>query len=147
MTIIVTTQATQAYERFKLEVASFKDRVNALITHLETADPVESEQLLSAYVSLGRTSARLSAFVLIAGITAEAQAVEDDPAYDVVAEVNALISAIASAETWIETNFPQYNGYLLQKSFNSGAIDDRTFSAAAVTDLRTLLANITALIG
>ena len=147
MTVIISTSMEQDYEQFKSTMTSFKDKLNTAITYINSHASTGSDMILSSYSYLGKIKGQLVTFISIPGITSYAATAEGDPTYDVVFETQAVITAIGDATDWLDTNFPSYNGYLLNTQIFEGSITYRTFTEAQLSDYVTALGAIVALIG
>jgi hypothetical protein len=74
------------------------------------------------------------------GIGAYATAQENDGAYDVTAEFNALLTAVNDVVNNIASTFPKdASSFLAVAKFGAGSLDYGTFTAAQLLTLRTLL--------
>ena len=111
------------------------------------AGPVSSILVLDLHADLKAGLDRLNALKATPGIGAYAQDQFSDPAYDIAAEFNGMTAAIAAVLTQIEGDFPaDASGWLLERQFNAGQLQMRTFATAHTTDLRTALASLIATI-
>lgn len=126
-----------------LEVKSFCTNLAATLLSDTTADII-----LGAYLSLRRLRLEMAQLATIPGIVAYAQAQENDATYAVSTEWNNLFSAIDSVLSNITNTFPKdVNGYLLERTIlGDGTFSYRTFTAAQLATLRTLISNVAALI-
>lgn len=95
--------------------------------------------LRALYERLADTNAQFDALKTTPGLAAYAQAQEDDPAYDVVAEFTAMQTAIVAALAWMDTNEPA------QVSIEDFEVTT-TFSPGATAGLRSELAAVIATI-
>lgn len=99
-----------------------------------------SNEILDALWFLNTNSDRMNSLKTIPGIGDYAKAQEDDPAYDVVAEFNALIALVDDAETWIRTTLPtDGDDYLLINKLNEDSLIPRDFTSGQVAPLVTKL--------
>lgn len=91
-------------------------------------------QLLSQMKSFIET---FDAVAATPGLAAYAQEQENDPAYDVVAEFNAMRAAAVAVRDWIITNFPTSAGGFIEKdTLNAdGSITVRQFTPAQTVGL------------
>lgn len=72
-----------------------------------------------------------------------------DQAVDIVADFNAMVTALDNVLSWIVTNFPKdANNFILKDTIDAqGNVTERTFTPAQVSQLRTLLTTLSATIG
>jgi hypothetical protein len=74
------------------------------------------------------------------GLAAYAKTEYADANLDIVAELNAVITACDNCVSWVGTNFPKdANGYLLIHKIANGDIEVRTFAPAALSGFATQL--------
>jgi hypothetical protein len=74
------------------------------------------------------------------GLAAYAKTEYADANLDIVAELNAVITACDNCVSWVGTNFPKdANGYLLIHKIVAGDIEVRTFAPAALSGFATQL--------
>ena len=136
MTLIIADPLASHYEAIKVNGARLKNRCEVVHSRL-AAQSVESDEIIAWYRSMAIESARALNAAATPGIVAYAQVVEDNPGYDVAAELTALSDACVACNTWIETNFPDTNGWLLAYTIAGGVVTQRTFSPAQTAGLRT----------
>ncbi len=100
-----------------------------------------ADVILVTFHDLRRRKDELISIRSIPGIAQYAKDQEDDPAYDVVVEFDALIAAVEAVMSSIKTTFPtDVDGYLLEKQFNAqGTYDFQQFTGAQLATLRGLL--------
>lgn len=112
------------------------------------AGPTNADVLLATFHDVRRIRDSIQAAAGVPGIANYARAQENDPAYDVIAEWTALLSAVASLLSFVTTNFPKdANGYLLEKTFAAdGTYVFRTFTSAQLAGLVSAIAAVVALI-
>lgn len=97
---------------------------------------------------LGTVDSRLSVWATTPGLATYARSEFDDPAYDVVAEFNAIKGAITNAKNALIGMFPKDgNGFILYQTIQpDGSLQLRTFTAAqlagAVAQIDAVLAAI-----
>lgn len=82
------------------------------------------------------------------GLAAYAQAEYADENYDIAADFTTMLAAMADVRDWIVANFPKNGGgYLLREQIAaSGQVTERTFAAAELSALVTLLQALSATI-
>jgi hypothetical protein len=90
-------------------------------------------------------------FAASASVTGLGQYAKDqfgNQALDIVAEFNAMTSAVDACGTWINSNVPKDgSGYLLKDKLTVSGVDVRTFTSAATAGLRTQIDSLLATIG
>jgi hypothetical protein len=90
------------------------------------------------------------AVAALSGIAQYARDQEDDQAYNVVAEFNAMRTEAVGVRDWIITNFPDSgdpDNYLLREQINpDGSIVTRQFTSAQTSGLQTALGQLVATI-
>ena len=144
--LITTDLLSQQYDQIKADGARLKAKCAAAIVRL-AAQSVDSDEVIHLYRHLGLEKVKLEAAALLAGIGDFAKTAEEDPFYDVVAELTSVAAACASVLTWIETNFPSANGYLLAYSISDGTVTQRSFTTTQTAGLRTQLQTVVDTIG
>lgn len=111
---------------------------------------VTGDEILSLGVSLERLDSQVTALQQTSGIAKYAKDQENDQTYDVVAEYQAVQTALDAVQNEIRTTFPvDGNGYLLNRKFNSAnsiQTTSRNFAPAATTDIKTLCETLSATI-
>ena len=141
MAIITAESLRKTYETFKdTSARARRYAVNGIAAM--AAMPVDSDEILRLYERMADMRTAMQSAAAVSGITAYAQDEESNPTYDVVAEINAIVTLIDAAITWIDTNFPKTNGYWQTISGADGALTPRAFSVNATANLRAALQNI-----
>ena len=146
MALITADLLAQRYETLKSYALHVRQRTSSFIAEL-AAGPVESVTVIQEYQNLGAARDRLNQAAALSGIGAYAQAAEDDPTYDVVAEIGVVVTAIEAALTWVDSNFPASGGYILFAQIDDGAVTNRSFTEAQTAGLRTALQAVVTAIG
>ena len=144
--LITTDLIGKQYEDIKFAAARLKARCQVAVSHM-TAGDVDSNEVTNLYRELGNARDKANEWSLISGIGLYASTVEEDTEYDLVAELTAISSACSTCLGWIETNFPESNGWILAYQLSNGDIVPRQFTPTQTTGLRTALQTIIALIG
>lgn len=105
------------------------------------ASTTNADVILGTFIDLKRWHDELNTIKTIPGIAQYARDQENDQAYDVVSEFQALIDALNAALTNIFTTFPKDgNGYLIEKKLLvDGTYEFNTFSPAQLATLVGLL--------
>jgi hypothetical protein len=138
---------SDAFGRLRSQAASTK---GFLQTHraMMVAPTCDAQAALEVIRHLGHVGGLMSSWASTPGLAAYARAQVDDPNYDVVAEFNAMLSAINSAKTTLINMFPKDgSGYILyQKIQANGSLENRTFTAVqlvgAVAEIDAVIATI-----
>jgi hypothetical protein len=135
-TSIVPETGYRNAKNFAVSVRNYCESRSAQFQTDTNADVV-----LVTFHDLRRWHDELNAVKAIGGIAQYAKDQEDDQAYDVVAEFNALIAAVEAVMDNIRSTFPtDASGYLLEKQWNAqGTYDFRQFTKAQLSTLRGLL--------
>ncbi len=126
-------------KRLALSLKNYcQDRASAF------ASGTNSHEILRVAETLLQLKGQLQSAASTPGMAAYATGQEDDVGYNVVAEFNAMVSAIDAALAEIVTALPKDgNDYLLITKINpDGSLDYRTFSPGALNTLRSLLNSI-----
>lgn len=112
------------------------------------AGPVQSGQIISVYQSLRQDRAALVTASSTPGLAQYAKDQKNNQGLDIVAEFNAMISAIDTATAWIDANFPKDpgTGSLLERTLSSEGPVERTFTTAQLAGFRTQLDSVIATI-
>lgn len=106
------------------------------------AGPISGNLAIALHERLISDRARFVAIGAITGMAAYAQDQENDNAYDVVAEFNAMVAAIASVRDWLIANVST-SGWV---TFSTSGVATKTFSSAQTAGLRTQLDSLIATI-
>ena len=124
------------------QFTALKRNAQTTVATLQAGD-VEAEYILGIRGFANNIKARTQSLVS-AALVDYARNEVNDPAYDIVAEYNAVIAAIDAIDTNIENTFPTgAGGYLLERQFTADGYAQRTFTPA---ETATLAGLITALI-
>lgn len=133
--------ASKGYTRAKEVATHVKAYVQRRIGNIQNG--AGTDLLLSIYFDLYRAREELDGIRTVPGIAEYAKSQEDDSAYDVGAEFNAMISAIDAATSYIESALPTDGaGWLLERKLSNGAHIHRQFTAAQLSTLAALLQDI-----
>lgn len=99
------------------------------------ASTCDSQVPVSVVLHLMRAITDLTLIASTPGLVSYARNQFNDPAYDVVAEFNAMRAVMVNAKDNLVLMFPKdANGFLLYQTFTaSGAITYRTFTAAQLS--------------
>ena len=108
---------------------------------IEFSTGASSDQVLAVADNLGSMRDALNTIKAVPGIDVYATAQEDDVAYDVSIEFNALIAAIDATISEIVTTLPKDgNDWLLIRKINpDGSLSPRSFTGAQLSGLRSSL--------
>jgi len=101
-----------------------------------------SSVIIALWLRLHKSKLLLNSAASVPGIGAFAQTLKGDETLDVMAEFTAAVNTIQSTITWIEANFPNTNGYLLERKFGNGDLVEREFTPAETAGLRTVMQTI-----
>jgi hypothetical protein len=136
-----------AWERARAVAASVKQSAQNL-NALSLAGPVAGPSIIRFCGDLADARDVFTRLAAVPGLGAYAQEQVADPALDIAASFNAMVSAIDATRSWITTNFPKDGGgYLLALQFNGqGRTIERTFDTATLAGFRTQLAALIATI-
>ena len=106
------------------------------------------DQVLALAMNLREWRIRLAAVAAVPGVGQYAKDQYANQSYDVAAEFNGMLSAIDAVIANITGSFPQAaSGEVLERVLNAdGSVVMRTFTAAQLSTLRTLLQNLSAAI-
>lgn len=112
------------------------------------AGPVSANLVIEFYLTLVAAKAKFAAAAAVTGLAQYAKDQFNNQALDIVAEFNAMVAAVNSCGTWINSNVPKDgSGYLLKDKLTASGVDVRTFSSAATAGLRTQIDSLLATIG
>ena len=101
-----------------------------------------ASEVLAVLDNAVANKARLQTLAAVPGVAAYAQAQENDPGYDIIAEYNALISAIDGVINEIVTTMPTSNPGGFVEAFTlaaDGSVTYRTFTAGQLSGVITAL--------
>jgi hypothetical protein len=112
------------------------------------AGPVSADKILNYLTLLNSSRTQMAALSATPGLATYAQAQENNPALNIVAEYTAMVAQVDATITWIVANFPQdVNGFKLAFTLAAdGSTTYRTFDTATLATLRTALDALTATI-
>ena len=146
MAIIISNPLESKYENFRTQMTRLDDRCNGAITDM-AAGNVDSEALIALYRYLTQVNQRLDVAAAIPGVAQYAKDYEGNQSYDLLAEITALQTALASTLSWIEVNFPKSGDWLLFLKIVNGVIVPRSFTPTQTATLRTQLQVVVDAIG
>ncbi len=108
---------------------------------VQFANATSADMLVSTAADLRRFLDEFQAISSINGLSAYAQAQENDPGYNIVTEFTTMRNAITAVVDSIVSTFPKdAGGFLLEKRFNSdGTVNYNQFTGVQLTSLRNLL--------
>lgn len=97
---------------------------------------------------LANSNDRFARYTVVPGLVEYVRAQINDPAIDIVAEYNTMLTQINATKNWIAANFPKdASGYLLYHQLGAdGRIVQRTLTPAQTAGLRTQLTALIATI-
>ena len=127
--------ADQAYFQYRGQVAAIKRDWPNRITVLQqsTVSSYVLLALLDAYRGIKRN---LETWAAVPGVLDVAKAAQQDTGYDVVAEYQAIRSALNTAIARITALWPQPNGFCAHESMSAdGTRTPRTFTSAQVSQI------------
>jgi len=101
--------------------------------------------IIDDYLTIGSIRDQIVDYASIAGLAAYGDSVEGG-GYDTQAEYAALVSAINSVLSWIESNFPSSNGYVLAATLTGGTVVWRSFTGSQLSGYRSALQSVIDLI-
>jgi len=106
------------------------------------------EQIFGLYSNLKKSRDALENYKTAPNLTAHVADLLGQPAYDAVAEINAVTSAIQDAMDWVDTNASglSLNGDTAANWLASGSVASNRFGPPATAGLRALLTAIEATI-
>lgn len=149
MAIDLPSSTEVAYKKFVTDMSSWRHRFDQIIAALSDANDNPADVLLIYYRRFAHLRSYLNDLILITDLNAVAQAIEEDPTYDCVAECTATINSLTSTIAWVDTQFPSSGGYILEKQISDGAITGRVFTPNQVQNVPTpadsLLSNVQAI--
>ena len=138
---------SQAFDRLKTQAASTKQYLQAQRISM-VAPTCDAQIPLSVIQHLGQVNALMTVWAATPGLSQYAKDQYNDPAYDVVAEFNAMKTALANAQSTLTTMFPKDgSGFVLYQTIQAnGSLLNRTFTAAqlagAVAQVDAVIASI-----
>ena len=106
------------------------------------AGNVGSSLIFDVHINMKRAAADLTAAASVSGIVQYAKDQKNDQNLDVVAEFNAMITAINAVVTAIESTFPDSGGFLLAQTWGTNGPEDRQFAPASTAGIRTQLQGV-----
>ena len=148
MTFRATNQVTaDAYASIKRQAAATRQYCQQQATAMQAAT-TSADVPFAVIQHFAVVIPMFDGWAATPGIASYAQAQENDPAYDVAAEYTAMRSAMVSARDQLISMFPKdANGFLLYQTMNAGGVvSARTFTAAQLAPVVTLLNNVAATI-
>lgn len=128
----------QAYQMVKGAAVQLKINLNAMTAQLAGSD-ANYEFLRDIYRTLSRAHGQFNALAATPGLEAYAKTQEDDQAYDVVAEFDAMLGAITDATDWMDANVPTSVTVSAPAAWGDGAMISTVFTPAETAPLRAAL--------
>lgn len=120
------------------DMGRIKDRVQR--AKADMAGGANSQTLLNLHADLVKAHTRLTSYRAVPGLAAYAREAFNDAGFDAAKEFNGVLTALATAVTWIEGAVPKDgNGYLLLNKIEGGKVTNRQFGAGAVAQLMPYL--------
>lgn len=118
-----------------------KNHANEIRT-ASAAGPIAARRIVTMADSFAQINAQFNTLKAAQGLGAYAKSQYDDAAFDIVAEFNAMQTALAGVIAWVVANIPKdsaSNRWLAVEELVNGIRTDRTFTSAATAPLRTQL--------
>ena len=115
-----------------------------------SVDGCNADRVLSIAPFLGSQVAALDVLAATPGIAAYAQAQMNDSTYDISTEYTNMRTALLAVRDGVVTNFPKdaTTGFLMYQTQNAdGSISQRTFTAAQLSGIVTLINSALSTIG
>lgn len=110
---------------------------------LAAAESISGNLVLALRTRLVADNAVFEEAKAVPGIATYAKDIEDDPAYDVAAEFNAMQATVDDADAWIVANYPtDASNWLQHQKFTAGGTSVRVFTPAQTAGLRTEVQDI-----
>lgn len=107
------------------------------------AGPVSASAVEGLFTDMGEFRAYAASVVATPGLAAYVKAQYDNQGLDIAAEYTAMLGTIDAALNWIVTNMPKSGVYVLLDQWAAdGSISRRTFSTAALVNLRTTVQSV-----
>jgi len=112
------------------------------------AGPVAADRILSFAQVLARSKTEMSTLSTTPGLSAYAQAQENNPSLNIATEFGLMIAQIDATVAWIIANFPQdANGFKLAFTLAATGVPVyRTFDTPSLATFRTTLDSLIATI-
>lgn len=147
MFIASATSPAQAYDRICTQAASSKQYLTAQAAAMSAAS-CDSQVPLAVILHLGQASGLMTTWAAVPGLATYAQAQVNDPTYDIVMQFNTMLTAMQSALSSLINMFPKdVNGFATYQTIQAnGTLLNRTFTAAQLAPVVTLLNAVTATI-
>ena len=142
--VIITSDAFDFIRRQAVATKQYLQAQRALMV----AQSVDSLVPIAVIQHFGQAIALLDVQAAAPGLAAYAQQQVNNPSLDIVAEYNAMRSAMVAARDNLIGMFPKDgSGFLLYQTLNAdGSISRRIFTAAQVAPAVTLMDNVIATI-
>lgn len=136
-------EALTRAKKLSIQIKTYVQQRRTQFTSDTNADVV-----LAVFHDLRRFRDDLAQIKTVDGIAEHARTQENDASYDVVAEFNALASAVESLMNLIQTTFPvDGSGYLLEKQWaGDGTYTFRQFTANQLSATRAAMDTVIAAI-
>lgn len=134
---------SQAYNQIKSTAWTLRQQCTSIIARL-SAENANYEFIHGIYMTVKRAKDSIDAKKTVPGLADYAQAQEDDPAYNVVTEAQAMLATCQAVLNWMDANVPVTNITLKPVSTwsDDGIIISNTFTPAQTASLRTALQTI-----
>lgn len=144
-----TPDAAIAYNNIKQQARNSKTYLTNQRAAMQQAT-CDSAVVVSTIQHFSAVIANMAIWAATPGLTQYARDQENDQAYDVVAEYNAMNTAMVNARDSLISMFPTQggSGYLLYQTMDAqGRITTRSFTSAQLVGAVTLLTSVIGTIG
>lgn len=126
-----------AYKTVRTAAVQLKANCQAFVSYM-AANDTDYDYLRNVYVRLKTANTQFTSLKSTPGLAQYAKDQEIDQNYDVVAEFNAMQSAIADVLTWMDSNVPTNVTADIPANWESGgSLITNTFTPAQTSALRT----------
>lgn len=127
--------ADQAYFQYRQQLAAIRRDWPGRLSLLQQP-AVSAYTLLSVLDAYRGIKKNLEAWAAVPGVVDVAKAAQQDTGYDVIAEYQAIRSALNTAIARLTTLWPQPNGFCAHESMAAdGTRTPRTFTSAQVSQI------------
>lgn len=147
MALNIEADAAEAWRLIRGAAINAKRYAQAYSAELSAGDAI-LERVFEMYRNLYNIRQQIEAEKTITGLVEYVQIVRNDPAYDVLTDINAMTSAMQSALTWIDNNAAglSLNGDTALNFLDSGSVVANRFTPTQTSGLRNQLDGIVAAI-
>ena len=136
-----TVIPADAYDSVKREASALKTNAESAIKQMQSGT-VGFSFVVTVVLALKEAQDTLTSLASTPGLVAYARDQEDDPAYDVTAEFQALLVALNATLVWVDQNLPRSVAVSDPLSWTGPNVVTTSFAPGATAGFRTVLTGV-----